>query len=117
MSKDENWIQLDAEQQRDLRLKNQFATKPKIETSSSERIIDTLSKYSLSALQDSITAVASKVDKLLVLAAKCMEPDTVEIKLSSQVLTNEKEVDEWIEKAKSDLMNQVKQGHPVMPRM
>ncbi len=117
LSKDENWIQLDAEQQRDLRLKNQFAAKPKIETSSSEKIIDTLSKYSLSALQDSITAVSSKVDKLLVLAAKCMEPDTVEIKLSSQVLTNEKEVDEWIEKAKSDLMSQVKQGHPVMPRM
>ncbi|SEM42653.1 hypothetical protein SAMN04487770_13839 [Butyrivibrio sp. ob235] len=117
LATDTNWNNLEVEEQAELRNQYHFDNKPEIDVSSSERIVETLNKHRLSAIQDSITAVPTKVSKMLMDAAKHFEPETVEVFMTSSVLATEDEVNEWVDDVRDKLLSQIASGHPVMPRM
>ncbi len=113
---DENWQQLDSEQRHELRLEQQLveALKPKVNVESADEIIGALNELSLSAFKDRVIAIPSRFDRIIMDAAKLMEPDIQQISLPSQTLKTEKDIDEWLKKVRHLLIEKLADG-PIMP--
>lgn len=112
LEKDVNWSKLDPEQRHALLRPQNLteATSPKIELGSQDEILQTLNTISVSALGDRVAALPSRFDKVIQEAAKLMEPKAQFLSLSSATLKTEDEIDAWVEQAREQLKQAVKNG-------
>ena len=103
---DENWQQLDSSQRHDLRLDQQLveALKPVVNVESADEILLTLDNLSLSAFSDRVIAMPSKFDRIILEAAKLMEPDIQQVSIPSQTLKTEEDVDIWLKDVRKILI-------------
>lgn len=109
---DENWQQLDPDQKSKLRLDQQLveANKPEISVESTKSVLSTLDNMSLSAFRDRVAAMPSRFDRIILDAARMMDPEIQKVKLSSQVLKTHADVDAWMAKTKQILIEKLKKG-------
>ena len=114
---DENWKQLDSTQRHDLRLDQQLveALKPKVNVESTDEIQSTLDAVSISAFKDRVIAMPSKFDRIVLEAAKLMEPDIQQVSLPSSTLKTEEDVDTWLKGVRQLLIEKLVNG-PVIPQ-
>lgn len=112
---DENFKKITPEQKYQLREQVQFRQLPEIKVTTTKDIIDTLSRYSISALNDKIAAIPANVQSIKEGAAKLLEPSTQTIYLTTPTLKTEEDVNKWLEETKAKLMENIKKG-PVIPR-
>jgi len=112
---DDNWAQLDPEQRHELRLSQQLteASKPTVNVESTDDVLNTLKSISLSAFKDRVAAMPSRFDQVILDAARMMEPEIQRVKLSSQTLKTEADVEAWLAKSRKILIEKLKNG-PVM---
>lgn len=112
LNEDENWQQLDPAQKSKLRLDQQLveANKPEISVESTTTVLTTLDNMSLSAFRDRVAAMPSRFDRVILDAARMMEPEIQKVKLSSQVLKTHADVDAWMAKTKEILIEKLKKG-------
>jgi hypothetical protein len=115
LNNDSNWLQLELEQRNKL-LADQKLDKtnyPKINLSSTEEILKTLNRISISMFSERVTAMPSRFEKVLEKAAKLMEPQVHFVPISRRMLKNENEIDEWVNEVKQQLKSELSKG-PIM---
>jgi hypothetical protein len=116
LKNDENWKKLDPEQKNDVRTPQGLVQSalPVFDVSSVEGILNTLENTNLTNLHDRIVALPGRYQKVVLDAARLLEPKVQAVKLPSRTLKTEADVDAWLQEAKATLILKLKQG-PVMP--
>ncbi len=114
---DENWDKIDREQKYDLRLSNQLVdkSKPEFSVQDSEAIIKTLDSIGIVGLRDRIAAMDGRFKKVLVEAARLMEPKTQVINVKKPTIRTTVDVDRWLEETRVELNAALEKG-PVIIR-
>ena len=109
---DTNWQQLDPEQRNSLLSKQKLTLTdaPIINVASTDEIVATLGRITLSALGDRVAAMQSRFDEVLVGAAELMEPEAQFVKLPNRTIKTEQDVDAWLDDAKSEIQKALKNG-------
>jgi len=109
---DTNWQQLDPEQRNSLLAEQKLtlADAPKINVASTEEIIATLERTTLSALTDRVAALSSRFDTVMVGAAELMEPEAQFVKLPNRTIKTEQDIDTWLNDAKAEIQKALKSG-------
>jgi hypothetical protein len=109
---DTNWQQLDPEQRNSLLAEQKLtlADAPKINVASTEEIVATLERITLSALADRVAAMPSRFDTVLVGAAELMEPEAQFVKLPNRTIKIEQDIDAWLNDAKAVIQKALKRG-------
>ncbi len=115
LNTDSNWLQLEPEQRNKLLIEQKLdeVNHPILNLSSTEEVLKTLNKLSLSMFSERVTAIPSRFDKVLEKAAKLMEPQVHFVPLQRRMLKNENEIDEWIQEVKEQLKSELSKG-PIM---
>jgi hypothetical protein len=116
LSQDDNWKQLEPEQRNQL-LKEQKLTlsdKPEINLASTESILASLDKTSLSMLADRVAALPARFDKVSADAAELMEPEVQFVQVPRRTLKTDAEIDQWLDDVKGHLKDALKLGPVVI---
>ena len=117
LEQDDNWQQLEPEQRCEL-LSEQRLTlsdKPQINLASTEAILSSLDKVSLTMLGDRIAALPTRFDNVATGAAELMEPQAQFIQVPRRTLKTEAEIDSWVEDVKQQLKEALQDG-PIIIR-
>ncbi len=116
LKNDDNWNQLSPEQKNDLRVPQGLVQSalPTFDVSNVDGILKTLENTSLANLQDRIAALPSRFQKILLEAARLLEPKVQSVTLPKRTLKTEADVEAWLQDAKKTLLANLKNG-PVMP--
>lgn len=114
---DDNWQQLEPEQRHQLLSEERLtlSDKPDINLASTETILTTLDKVSLTMLADRIAALPSRFDNVATNAAELMEPQAQFIQVPRRTLKTEAEIDTWLEEVKRQLKEALQDG-PIIIR-
>jgi len=109
---DANWQQLEQEQRYELRARQQLVQTwvPQIDVEDTDVILKTLDTIGLQQLHDRIDAMPSKFERVLLGAAKMMEPEAHEVDLPSRTLKTEADVDAWLTESRVMLLNRISKG-------
>ena len=83
---------------------------PKIEVADQTAILQTLMGITVSALADRVAALPSRFDQALQDAAKLKEPTAKLVSLPSATLKTDEEIDAWIDQAREQLKEALKNG-------
>lgn len=112
LRKDENFQQIEPEQRHELRLHQQLveAAKPVIEVENTASILKSLSVNGISALRDRVAALPSRFDKVMLEAAKLLEPEVEAVSLPSRMLKSDEDIQEWLKEAEQVLQAKIKRG-------
>jgi hypothetical protein len=117
LEQDDNWVQLEVEQRCEL-LTDQKLTisdKPEINLASTDAILTSLDKVSLSMLADRVVALAGRFGNVAADAAELMEPQAQFIQVPRRTLKSEADIDLWLEDVKQQIKQALQQG-PVVIR-
>ena len=117
LEQDDNWVQLEPEQRHQL-LSEQRLTitdKPDINLASTETILNTLDKISLTMLADRVVALPGRFGNVAADAAELMEPQAQFIQVPRRTLKSEADIDLWLEDVKQQMKQALQQG-PVVIR-
>ena len=109
---DTNWQQLDPEQRNSLLAEQKLtlADVPKINLGSTEEIVATIERITLSALTDRAAAMPSRFDAVLVGAAELMEPEAQFFKVPRRMLKTEADIESWVNEVKKGLKSTLAKG-------
>ncbi len=112
LKNDANWQQLDPEQKNSLLSKQKLtlADAPEIKLASTDEVVLTLNRITLSALNDRVAAMPSRFDAVLVGAAELMEPEAQFVKLPNRTIKTDQDVDTWLDDAKAEIKKALKNG-------
>lgn len=112
LKNDANWQQLDPEQKNNLlsEQKLTLADAPEIKLASTDEVVSTLQRITLSALSDRVAAMPSRFDAVLVGAAELMEPEAQFVKLPNRTIKTEQDVETWLDDAKVEIKKALKNG-------
>ncbi len=116
LEQDDNWGKVEPEQRHDLRVPQGLleTAKPIIEVDSTEAVLKTLGVSGLVALNDRIAALPGRYSRVLVDAARLLEPEVQEVDLPSGTLKIEADVEAWLQETRDILMTTVKKGPVVL---
>ncbi len=112
LTNDANWSQLNQKEQdvtlgaHDLHPNG----RPKIDTSSTENILDFLENTTFPALQDRLVAIPTRMGALVKDVAEKMSPETQFVELGKRTLDTEADVDQWIQDMSTELKTKIKNG-------
>lgn len=109
---DSNWSQLKPEQQNNLLVEQKLdqANFPTIDLSSTDGILKTLSKTTISMLGERVAAIPSRFDAILIKAAKLMIPQAHPVQIPRRTLMDENAIDEWVDEVKKQLKSELSKG-------
>ena len=77
---------------------------------STEAVLGTLAKTSLTALQDRVAAMPGRYAQMLIQAAKMLEPELQDVSLPSRTLKTADDVDAWLDQAREILLDKLSKG-------
>ncbi|MDD2467996.1 MAG: BREX system P-loop protein BrxC [Desulfobulbus sp.] len=113
---DTNWLQLEPEQRNEL-LSEQYLTKASmadIQVATTQEILATLEKVTLSALADRVAAMSGRFDAVLVAAAELMEPEAQFISLPSCTIKTPEDIDNWVQEARKKIEAALQHGPVIL---
>ena len=113
---DTNWLQLEPEQRNEL-LSEQYLTKSSmadIQVATTQEILATLEKVTLSALADRVAAMPNRFDAVLVAAAELMEPEAQFISLPSCTIKTPEDIDNWVQEARKKIEAALQHGPVIL---
>ena len=114
---DSNWQQLEQEQKNELLRDAQLVVgaKPKIAVQSTDEIVATLDRMSLSGLIDRVAALSTRFNEVLTKAAELMEPEAQFVEVSRRTLKTSDDIATWLDETKLSLSTALQKG-PVVIR-
>jgi len=112
LKNDANWQQLDPEQKNSLLSKQKLTLvdAPEIKLASTEEVVSTLQRISISAFGDRVAAMPSRFDAVLVAAAELMEPEAQFVKVPRRTIKTDQDIDAWLNDAKTEIQKAFKNG-------
>lgn len=98
LKNDTNWQKLDPEQRNSLLASQKLtlADALKIDVATTDEIVATLGRITVSAFGDRVAAMPSRFDAVLVGAVELMEPKVQFVRVPRRMLRTEKEIDVWL---------------------
>jgi len=117
LEQDDNWQQLEPEQRNQL-LSNQRLTlsdRPEINLASTETILNTLDRASLTVLADRVIGLPARFNNVATDAAELMEPQAQFVQLPRRTLKTDSEIDAWLAEVKQQLHESLQRG-PIVIR-
>jgi hypothetical protein len=116
LEQDDNWAKIEPEQRHDLRVPQGLleGVAPCIEVDSTDAVLKTLLTSGLAALNDRVAALPGRYSRVLVEAARLLEPEVQEVDLPSGTLKTEEEVEAWIQETREILTAAIKNGPVVL---
>lgn len=112
MEDDSNWQQLKPDQRYELlsaQNLHKFA-RPKVKVQSTDDVLETLDRYSLSMLSDRVAALPGRFGNVAIAAAKLCEPKIQFVNVPRRTLKTAKEIDAWADEAKGRLKAALAKG-------
>ena len=109
---DTSWQQLDPEQRNSLLAEQKLtlADAPEINVASTEEIVATLERITLSALTDRVAAMPSRFDAVLVGATELMEPEVQFVRVPRRMLKTEEDLELWLEEIREGFKTALAKG-------
>jgi hypothetical protein len=104
----ETWQELGEDTRRRLLTRYDLADLPSIDASTTEALLRSLDQRSLEGWETLRDALPRRAQRALEEAAQELEPDTVHVSLSSRVLRDASDVEDWLDETRKKLMEQVK---------
>jgi hypothetical protein len=112
IEKDENWQKLEQEQKFELLRKYNLLdrSKPDVNLESSDAILVTLEKITISAFMDRCAALPVRMKEALQAAAMVFEPKAQDYNITYKTIKTEAELDIWLEETRKQIKNMLKNG-------
>jgi hypothetical protein len=112
LKNDSNWQQLEPEEKNQLlsEQKLTISDKPVVNVKTTDEVLNTLKKLTLSAFADRLAAIPTRFNKVLEAAAELCEPEIQFISIPCHTLTTSDEIEEWIGMVKERLMDALQDG-------
>jgi len=109
---DGNWTCLDGEQHSRLLQEADLTAeaRPRVDVSSTDGVLNTLDAISRSSFADRVAALSGRFDKVIVQAAKLLEPEVQFLHVPSRTLKTVEEVEDWVDEVKEQLMSALEKG-------
>jgi len=112
LNTDKNWNKLEPEQKFSLREPHGLTEgkTPEINVSTTDLILQTLDRHSITSLKDRSAALPGRYQKILLEAAQLLEPKSQRANFPSATLSTEEDVDKWLKETAVKLKEQIKKG-------
>lgn len=112
LREDQHFQQLEQEQRDALRLNQQLVegAKPVIEVENTAAVLRSLDANGIPALRDRVELMPSRFDKVLLEAAKMLEPEVERVHLSQRMLRTNDDIEKWLKDAEALLQEKIKRG-------
>ncbi|MBK1698287.1 BREX system P-loop protein BrxC [Rhodovibrio salinarum] len=107
------WQQLTAEQQDEILRTVRLIRPEKPDVGSEDALLANLPRYQAETVEAEISAVPERARKALESAARKLEPTVRPLKLERETLRTQEEVDDWVERTRRRLAEEIAQG-PVL---
>lgn len=109
---DTNWQRLEPEQRNSLLAaqKLTLTDAPKVQVATTEEVLATVDRLSLSSFADRVAAIDSRFDAVLVAAAELMEPQAQFIQVPRRTLKTMDEIESWVIEVKQQLEAALQNG-------
>lgn len=109
----DEWIRVEPERQAAILAGNhlRFLQAPAI--SGDRGLLSALEQQSLSQWDDAIAALDTRFEAARAAAIKLLEPETIEVALDRPLLRKPKDVETWLARTRSALLEHINQGYPV----
>ena len=107
------WLKLTSEHRASIASAVGLIAPTKSDISTDDALADTLDRKSLSMMQADIDAISGRVDQAIERAARILEPSVQTITLERATLKDMADVEAWVERQKTKLVEAVRQG-PVL---
>ncbi len=117
LREDTNWQQLEKEQRYQLMSEQVLheAARPKVEVQTTNDVLATLDKVSLSMFADRVAAMPARFNNVATKAAELLEPEAQFIQVPRRTLKTEEDVDAWLEDVRGQLKTALEKG-PIVIR-
>jgi len=112
LGEDSNWQQLEPEQRNKLLAAERLTLndRPVVEVQSTNDVLVTLDRCSLSMFIDRVAAMSGRFDNVASEAAELCEPEVKFIKVPRRTLKTDEDIDAWTKEVVQQLKEAVKQG-------
>lgn len=107
------WLKLNSADQDSIKTVVGLTAPKKPNVSTDDALADALDQKPLTGMQDEIDAIAGRVNQAIERAARLLEPKVQTITLERSTLKDAAEVEAWVERQKTKLIEAVRQG-PVL---
>lgn len=109
---DANWDKVDPDQRHQLRAANQLLPddKPEIDLSDEAGILKALAILPPANFKDRIEALPTRFNNVLEGAVELLEPETQYVSITRRLLSDEGEIDAWLEELRAKLLDALKKG-------
>ncbi|MCU0595621.1 MAG: hypothetical protein MUC98_09195, partial [Desulfobacterota bacterium] len=114
MQATDEWNKLDDEQWRQLFHANHVGPVAELDIGTDARLLRALDEKPLSAWETEAVAVPTRMRRAREQAARLLEPKAVRVRPKSTTLHNEAEVDTYLRELRSEMMEQIEAGNPVI---
>jgi hypothetical protein len=108
------WQKLTEQQQHELLLGNPITSNDSSAIATEDELAVALRRYPLPHWQDRIDALPARVDTLLAVAAKLLEPKAQRVTLPAATLQNEADLDAWLADARETISIALKNGPVIL---
>jgi len=114
LEKSDAWKRLKADQRKDLTARFQLTPPATVPLGSEQDILTALRSSSLSERHNLWDAIPQRFTKALEEAAQLLEPTAVRITLPSTTIKNEAELDSWLDDAREQIAEKLKDGPVIL---
>jgi hypothetical protein len=110
LDQNDNWNMISLEQQEDILDTEDIADIPLLSIGDDSSLLRTLEETSLPNWKTKIDALSQQFSNAAFAAAKLLEPETQNIKLTSGTLKTEADVTNWINRTELELLERLEDG-------
>lgn len=114
LARSDEWKRLKADQRNDLTARFQLMPPAIVPLGSEQDILTALRSSSLSERHNLLDAIPQRFTKALEEAARLLEPTAVRITLPSTTIKNEAELDSWLDDAREQIAEKLKDGPVIL---
>lgn len=114
LEKSDEWARLKADQRKDLTARFQLMPPAIVPLGTEQDILTALRSSSLSERHNLLDAIPQRFTKALEEAAQLLEPTAVRITLPSATIKNEAELDNWLDDAREQIAEKLKDGPVIL---
>ncbi len=111
---DPAWRKLDKAQQQTILKKNDLGVVEEIDLGTEEDVLAAVAHTPLPEWNSKTDAIAERIGRCLVDAAKQLQPKTVQVTLPPASISKEAELDDYLENVRKQVMTHLAQGNPVV---
>jgi hypothetical protein len=114
LSNSEIWKKLSKQQQADVLASNNITAIEDINVGTEKDLLDALTEKNIEQWNTLCDALPGRFQAALTEAAKLLEPKAKRITLPNATIKNEQEADQWLQQARNEILDNLKDGPVIL---